>query len=89
MTVSGRARVVLPHLGGGIGTREAGQPASDRDRLDPWQGQDEGWLWRRGFDVGFRGRDAAEDLAAFSYLKEETGAGRNRSYQEPKSRGPP
>jgi hypothetical protein len=48
----------------GIGTREHGRPRSDRDRLDPWQGDDEGWFWRRGFDTGFEGRDAAEDLAA-------------------------
>jgi hypothetical protein len=50
----------------GIGTREASRPRGDRDQLDPWQGDDEGWLWRRGFDVGFEGRDAAEDLAALS-----------------------
>ena len=50
----------------GIGTRELGRSARDRDQLDPWQGDDEGWLWRRGFDVGFEGRDAAEDLAALS-----------------------
>ena len=48
----------------GIGTREAGRPRSDRERLDPFQGGDDGLLWRRGFDVGFEGRDAAEDLAA-------------------------
>jgi hypothetical protein len=50
----------------GIGTRELGRSARDRDQLDPWQGGDEGWLWRRGFDVGFEGRDAAEDLATLS-----------------------
>jgi hypothetical protein len=47
----------------GIGTREHGRPKSDREALDPWQGGDEGWFWRRGFDAGFDGRDAAEDLA--------------------------
>ena len=50
----------------GIGTREHGRPRSDRERLDPFQGEEEGWLWRRGFDVGFDGRDAAEDLATLS-----------------------
>ena len=48
----------------GIGTREHGRPRSDRDALDPWHGDDEGWFWRRGFDAGFDGRDAATDLAA-------------------------
>ncbi len=41
-----------------------GRPKSDRDALDPWRGDDEGWFWRRGFEAGFEGRDAAEDLAA-------------------------
>ena len=50
----------------GIGTRELGRSARDRDQLDPWQGDDEGWLWRRGCDAGFEGRDAVEDLAALS-----------------------
>ena len=54
----------------GIGTREADRPRGDRDQLDPFQGEDEGWLWRRGFDVGFEGRDAAEDLAALTPLRE-------------------
>ena len=53
----------------GIGTRELGRSARDRDQLDPWQGDDEGWLWRRGFDVGFEGRDATEDLAALTSLR--------------------
>ena len=54
----------------GIGTREAGRPRSDREQLDPFQGRDEGWLWRRGFDVGFEGRDAADDPAALTPLRE-------------------
>ena len=54
----------------GIGTREASRPRGDRDQLDPWQGDDEGWLWRRGFDVGFEGRDATEDLATLTPLRE-------------------
>jgi hypothetical protein len=54
----------------GIGTREHGRPRSDRERLDPFQGEEEGWLWRRGFDVGFDGRDAAEDLATLTPLRE-------------------
>src|SRR4051794_23487953 len=48
----------------GIGTREAGRPRNDRDALDPFRGDDEGWLWRRGSDAGFDGRDAREGLAA-------------------------
>ena len=48
----------------GIGTREAGRPRNDRDALDLSQGDDEGWLWQRGFDAGFDGRDTREDLAA-------------------------
>ena len=60
----------------GIGTRELGRSARDRDQLDPWQGDDEGWLWRRGFDVGFEGRDAAEDLAALSQGHRNEGAER-------------
>jgi hypothetical protein len=43
----------------GIGTREA-----DRAALDPFQGNDEGWLWRQSFDAGFDGRDTRDDLAA-------------------------
>jgi hypothetical protein len=53
----------------GIGTRELGRPASDRERLDPWHGGDEGWLWRRGFDVGFEGCVAEEDLAALPHAR--------------------
>ena len=48
----------------GIGTREAGRPASDRDILDPWPGDEEGYWWRRGFDVGFDGRDVQQNLAS-------------------------
>ena len=48
----------------GIATREAGRPASDKDQLDPYQGDDVGWWWRRGFDAGFNDRDPHEELAA-------------------------
>ena len=47
----------------GIGTREAGRPAVDLDALDPWRGDDAGWWWRKGFEIGFKGRDAHEELA--------------------------
>lgn len=48
----------------GIATREGERPATDRDRLDPFQGSDDGWWWRRGFDVGYAARDPHKDLAA-------------------------
>ena len=48
----------------GIATRETGEPADIKARLDPFQGDDEGWWWRRGFDVGYGGRDPHEDLKA-------------------------
>ena len=44
----------------GIGTREARRPAVDLDALDPWRGDDAGWWWRKGFEIGFKGRDAQE-----------------------------
>lgn len=48
----------------GIATREAERPDSDKERLDPTQGGDDGWWWRRGFDVGFAARDPYAELAA-------------------------
>ena len=58
----------------GIATREARRPGGDKDRLDPTRGSDDGWWWRRGFDVGYNGRDPHEELAAIGRERSQ-GAG--------------